>query len=69
MNPHKNQAILNESNLDERGEMPKCDIVGLICRVYKPLDFLGLYKCVHDPNHRAHIPAKQVKYFVINIDT
>ena len=55
--------------LDERGEMPKCDIVGLISRVYKPLDFLGLYKCVHDPNHRAHIPAKQVKYFNINIDT
>ena len=65
----KMETILTERKLDERGEMPKCDIVGLISRVYKPLDFLGLYKCVHDPNHRAHIPAKQVKYFDINIDT
>ena len=54
------EVSLSKSKVIERGEMPKCDIVGLTSRVDKPLDFLGLYKCVYEPNHRIHIPAKQV---------
>jgi Zyg-11 family protein len=54
------EVTLSKSKVIERGEMPKCDIVGLTSRVDKPLDFLGLYKCVYEPNHRIHIPAKQV---------
>ena len=48
------------SEMRERGERLKCDIGGLISRVDNPLNFLGLYKCVYEPNHRTHIPAKQV---------
>ena len=52
-----------ENNLNDRGEMPKCDIVGLISRVKCPLDFLGLYKCIHEPCSRVHIPAREVSSF------
>ena len=48
------------SEMRKKGEIPKCDIVGLISRVDNPLDFLGLYKCVYIPNYRTYIPAKQV---------
>ena len=41
-------------------EMPQCDIVGLISRIKNPLDFLGLYKCSYQPNHRTHIPARRI---------
>ena len=47
-------------SIKNKKEMPKCDIVGLISRVDKPLDFLGLYKCIYEPSYRAHIPAKEV---------
>ena len=40
--------------------MPKCDVVGLISRVDRPLDFLGLYKAQYEACCRAHIPAKEV---------
>jgi len=45
---------------EEVGEMPKCDIPGLVSRVKRPLNFLGLYKTGHDACYRAHIPAVQV---------
>ena len=54
------EMTVGQGEMSDREEMPQCDIVGLISRVHKPLDFLGLYKCVYEPNHRAHIPAKQV---------
>ena len=38
----------------------KCDIPGLVSRVDKPLDFLGLYKTEHEASLRAHIPAIEV---------
>lgn len=50
----------SDSERIEGGEMPKCDISGLISRVDNPLDFLGLYKCDYKSNHRTRIPAKQV---------
>ena len=58
-----NQMDADTSESDTKNkmrEMPKCDIVGLISRVDKPLDFLGLYKCIYQPSYRAHIPAKEV---------
>ena len=59
-NSNNVEVTQSKSKVIEIGAMPKCDIVGLTSRVDKPLDFLGLYKCVYEPNHRAHIPAKQV---------
>ena len=41
-------------------EMPKCDIPGLVSRVNRPLNFLGLYKTAHDACCRAHIPALEI---------
>ena len=38
----------------------RCDIPGLVSRVDKPLDFLGLYKTEHEASMRAHIPAKEI---------
>jgi len=38
----------------------RCDIPGLVSRVDKPLDFLGLYKTEHEASLRAHIPAKEI---------
>ena len=37
--------------------MPQCDIPGLMSRVDRPLNFLGLYKTSNDACYRAHIPA------------
>ena len=38
----------------------RCDIPGLVSRVEKPLDFLGLYKTEHEASLRAHIPAREI---------
>ena len=43
----------------------RCDIPGLVSRVDKPLDFLGLYKTEHEASLRAHIPAKEISGEVI----
>ena len=46
---------------DQKGQsVVKCDIPGLVSRVDKPLDFLGLYKTEHEASLRAHIPAKEI---------
>ena len=46
---------------DQKGQsVVRCDIPGLVSRVERPLDFLGLYKTEHEPSLRAHIPAKEV---------
>lgn len=41
-------------------EISRCDIPGLVSRVDRPLDFLGLYKTDHEASLRAHIPAKEI---------
>lgn len=46
--------------LDDQQRHVKCDIPGLVSRVERPLDFLGLYKTSHEASLRAHIPAKEV---------
>ena len=53
-------AATLENKKDKFKEMPKCDVVGLISRVDRPLDFLGLYKAQYEACCRAHIPAKEV---------
>ena len=61
-----NQRTSNESSnmeVDHENdmiEMPQCDIVGLMSRIKNPLDFIGLYKCTHQANHRTHIPSKMI---------
>ncbi|XP_023341040.1 protein zer-1 homolog [Eurytemora carolleeae] len=37
-----------------------CDIAGLVSRVDKPLNFLGLYKTLDDASSRLHIPARSI---------
>ena len=37
-----------------------CDIPGLMSREANPLEFLGLYKTLHEACLRPHIPAKRV---------
>ena len=51
------EADRNNSSADS----VNCDIPGLVSRVGRPLDFLGLYKCHHDAAFRAKIPAKRVR--------
>jgi len=46
-------------DLKDKG-IVKCDIPGLVSRVEKPLDFLGLYKTEHEASLRAHIPAREI---------
>ena len=38
----------------------ECDIPGLLSRVNRPLEFLGLYKTAHDASMRTHLPAIKV---------
>ena len=38
----------------------ECDIPGLLSRVNRPLEFLGLYKTTNDASMRTHIPAIKV---------
>ena len=69
------QSLENLSSLDISGtnlagtssyetqqgqDVVKCDIPGLVSRVDKPLDFLGLYKTENEASLRAHIPAIEI---------
>ena len=47
---------------DAGGEMPQCDVPGLVSRASRPLNFLGLYKTSHDACYRAHLPAAEVRF-------
>ena len=38
----------------------ECDIPGLLSRVNRPLEFLGLYKTSHEASMRTHLPAIKV---------
>ena len=55
----------NESAVEDETGV-RCDIPGLISRVDKPLDFLGLYKTEHDASLRAHIPAKEISGIIFD---
>lgn len=55
-----NLAGTSSYEAQEGQTVVKCDIPGLVSRVNRPLDFLGLYKTEHEASLRAHIPAIEV---------
>ena len=53
-------SIVNEGTPDSMEMEVRCDIPGLISRVNRPLEFLGLYGTHHGACKRHDIPAKIV---------
>jgi len=59
-----------DTNIEDTNFGQLSDIPGLASRIYKPLQFLGLYGTAHGACRRHDIPAKVVRYmkcFSINI--
>lgn len=55
-----------KENAGRSDTQERCDIPGLVSRVNRPLEFLGLYGTHHGACKRHDIPAKIVSHLVIN---
>lgn len=57
-------SAANKETNDQSETQVRCDIPGLVSRVGRPLEFLGLYGTHHGACKRHDIPAKVVSYLL-----